>query len=609
MKRPSDTRRTLHRCCRLVAAIVFLIPVSTSAIVGAECGDGAPDAGEHCDDGGICVGGARAGSTCASEEQCGERGACFGGLDDLRVCTTDQDCRDGVCRRCRPVGGDGCAANCTTETEIFLPLIDGVVPGGQREPAFGTSGVTLFGFATIAQRFTGSLLVALGHPVGGVVPITIKEVNLSAIRSRFDVVCACVRPQRAWTCGGTATDADGTKSPGCDPASAIPAQCPTDRPCAPVYGATNFGSGFIGCGTPAATADHQQDCNEIRGGAALVPKVRVERSAEFGEDTEAHALFGLGIEVFFNECSSIGTSWGSDGVFCTDDDPNELRGATQTLGFTSGTASSIVLNAHNSPFDEGPEPRSGRAAACHREDDALDLEGMVVVGATTECDRRLLGDSFDNLALAFGPPVTPGPSSQCAGDCDEGGSVTVDELLTTVGVALGVHETVRCAAADADRDGEVSAHEIVGGITAALHGCVLSSAADLVPVRAIDYCSTCCGSTSCAPMHMAVCTRNRGGVAAGPFRIVVNDGLSATLDVPGVAPFDETCVSTIYDPFAREAPADIAIVRVDAQDGVDETDESNNVLVIPAPVRTKCDIICPGAPKRAPTPKPTTLVR
>jgi hypothetical protein len=103
---------------------------------------------------------------------------------------------------------------------------------------------------------------------------------------------------------------------------------------------------------------------------------------------------------------------------------------------------------------------------------------------------------------------------------------------------------------------------------------------------------------------MEVCTQNHGGAPAGPFRILINDGLSATLDVPGVPAFGQTCVSAIYDAFAAGAPASVAVVRIDTENAVVEVDETNNVLVVPASERTKCDILCPDEPFRVPTPGP-----
>jgi len=58
-------------------------------------------------------------------------------------------------------------------------------------------------------------------------------------------------------------------------------------------------------------------------------------------------------------------------------------------------------------------------------------------------------------------------------DCDADGAVTVDELVTHVGIALEVTPLDACAAGDADGDGAVAVHEIVAAVHAALAGCPL----------------------------------------------------------------------------------------------------------------------------------------
>ncbi len=56
------------------------------------CGNGITEPGEECDDGGVCM----------------------GNFDALIRCVADTDCPGGSCH---PLGGDGCAANCTRETQ------------------------------------------------------------------------------------------------------------------------------------------------------------------------------------------------------------------------------------------------------------------------------------------------------------------------------------------------------------------------------------------------------------------------------------------------------------------------------------------------------------
>jgi hypothetical protein len=67
------------------------------------------------------------------------------------------------------------------------------------------------------------------------------------------------------------------------------------------------------------------------------------------------------------------------------------------------------------------------------------------------------------------PPPTPGP---CFGDCDRGGSVTIDELVRAVGIALGSLSLAQCPDADVDSNAQVTIDEIIKAVNAALNGCM-----------------------------------------------------------------------------------------------------------------------------------------
>jgi len=59
----------------------------------------------------------------------------------------------------------------------------------------------------------------------------------------------------------------------------------------------------------------------------------------------------------------------------------------------------------------------------------------------------------------------------CRGDCDQDGTVTVDEILTGVNVALGFQPSTACLSFDADADGAVTIEELLGAVSNALGGC------------------------------------------------------------------------------------------------------------------------------------------
>lgn len=74
------------------------------------------------------------------------------------------------------------------------------------------------------------------------------------------------------------------------------------------------------------------------------------------------------------------------------------------------------------------------------------------------------------LGLFVTPVAAQSAAGTCAGDCDRAGTVTVDEILLAVGIALGA-EPDGCTAADANGDGSVTVDEIVLAVGNALSGC------------------------------------------------------------------------------------------------------------------------------------------
>jgi hypothetical protein len=68
------------------------------------------------------------------------------------------------------------------------------------------------------------------------------------------------------------------------------------------------------------------------------------------------------------------------------------------------------------------------------------------------------------LVILLSPP--------CAGDCNDDGTVTIDEILTMVNIALGNTPATACDAGDANQDGQVTIDEILTAVNNALNGCV-----------------------------------------------------------------------------------------------------------------------------------------
>ena len=68
--------------------------------------------------------------------------------------------------------------------------------------------------------------------------------------------------------------------------------------------------------------------------------------------------------------------------------------------------------------------------------------------------------------------VTPARSQQpCIGDCDGGGTVTIDELILGVNIALGSAQLDQCPVYDGDSSGRVEIYELIAAVGNALNGC------------------------------------------------------------------------------------------------------------------------------------------
>lgn len=67
--------------------------------------------------------------------------------------------------------------------------------------------------------------------------------------------------------------------------------------------------------------------------------------------------------------------------------------------------------------------------------------------------------------------ITVEGGSGCVGDCNGDNTVTVDEIVRMVNIALGTQELSLCLAADGNGDGQVTVDEIVQAVNNALNGC------------------------------------------------------------------------------------------------------------------------------------------
>jgi hypothetical protein len=467
----------------------------TFAAVEARCGNGIveADAGEECDDGGTCIGGANAGTHCMA----------------------DSSCRGGTCT---PFGGDGCAANCTLEHDV--PYTFGPCPGfgiPEMPPSYSscTATATDGDFLLIPWLSGGSCdgganvnlpcvtdddcpgaacvpprqVWTVGKERDGKIPVVVKATSVKSPGIPVSTLaCGCIHGVAAKTCGGTLFEADGkTLSTDCTPvfSKCTTALCNTagepcngKPPCAFVHGAGNTASGTIDCtGLTQTDILYEQDSG---GSSGIEGPALVTTTTHSGPAGSAVIAQTLGITTALGLCTGSDPSvYGPDGVFCTaDDPPGGLLSAAGTLPLTTGVATAVVHNANGSDgLDLGPVSASGAPFSCTALEcgASSSAAGGGVAGAFVFVHLETVGDVANVQGLfAAGTPPSSCPSLPqiCVGDCDSNGAVTVNELIMLVNIALGNLPLSACpAGADACVGGEVCINSIIVAINNALFGC------------------------------------------------------------------------------------------------------------------------------------------
>ena len=86
------------------------------------------------------------------------------------------------------------------------------------------------------------------------------------------------------------------------------------------------------------------------------------------------------------------------------------------------------------------------------------------------------------LALGTARATAAAP---CPGDCNQDGTVTVDEIVTMANIALGIDSVSRCQAGDVDHDGRITVSEIITAVNAALNGCSVAQTPTATPTASL----------------------------------------------------------------------------------------------------------------------------
>jgi len=104
--------------------------------------------------------------------------------------------------------------------------------------------------------------------------------------------------------------------------------------------------------------------------------------------------------------------------------------------------------------------------------------------------------------LALRPP-SASAQARCPGDCEADGSVTVDDLLLGVNIALELQPLSRCTRFDSNDDGAVAVEDMIAATLVALNGCpatpTATSTASTTPTPSFTATSTPSATPSTTP--------------------------------------------------------------------------------------------------------------
>ncbi len=366
----------------------------------AVCGNGQREGDEECDDGGICVGTSKAGSACTKDADCfgtddQYKGVCDGGDKPYAFCNSNDDCPNGGrCIACRTFGGDGCAANCTTETTVTYALVPGVVrPDQTLQP--GTSGAVVWGDPlVIGLGLQGTQQLKIGKERNGTITAVIPAASVQFPQIPISTLaCACVRGAEYKTCGGAIFNPDGSFTESCTTGFASdPVECPSERPCVAVFGPGNSAAGIVGCtGLSGVNLSVVQNSCPNPGDPTVNGPVELTLSGTGGP----------GSTLLVNAIG-IGTSIGAcQPTFCTDADPPSARGTPNPLVYTTGEACATVPCKNDDPsYPAEPKCVTGQPGSCPNLS-AGNITGFTLGGAFTALGQQTLGDiEVTNILVA-----------------------------------------------------------------------------------------------------------------------------------------------------------------------------------------------------------------
>jgi cysteine-rich repeat protein len=480
------------------------------------CGNNALDGGEECDDGGLCVGGDNAGKRCPASVQdgvdCGAGNFCqaYGGDNCAANCIEET-------RRTYLYSDESFSQVQAAAIGLKFPIRGQQVLTTSKHP-----------------DANGNYAVVVKAEDVQILPIPVSGLSLCAcVRGQAVKTCGGGPTGRQCTLDETICDGRGegpclfvhgsgnaaSGTIGCGPNGLSPINVDLGRD-----HNTRFGNPEDDCSDPGEAIDdnlrHEPGaCNGATvvtttgegppGSALFLNSLNIQTIPDGGRcNTEVNTKICVGGAQAGTNCTASpalcgegGTcerAKGPNGIPCDGDDP--ITALTATVPIITGIASAQIFNANNDPSQYlGPDAICGAntcvasvqgtpfSCSALEANPTGGVGGVSLGSAFPAFDNASLGDLLVSTLLASAPdveeatptPTTPigptptptVPAAACIGDCGNDESVTVDELVMGVNIALGNASIDTCPEFDENDDDNVTVDELVKGVNNALNGC------------------------------------------------------------------------------------------------------------------------------------------
>ncbi len=180
------------------------------------------------------------------------------------------------------------------------------------------------------------------------------------------------------------------------------------------------------------------------------------------------------------------------------------------------------------------------------------------------------GTTIPGVVAADGAVTVSLIGRACAGDCNVDGSITIDELVLGVNIALGNRPVDDCPAFDGNSDGLVTINELITAVGAAVSGCVapptpVPSATPTptpLPVRLFVRVGGSDASSGLDPANAFATISKAARAAMSGYQIVVGPGTYAegvTSSSSGAAPQRLMFVADVSGELTGDLPGPVTI--------------------------------------------------